>query len=216
MSATVPAFGIDDVEVVDNTLGYDGFFQIRSLTLRHKLYEGGWSKSINRELFCCFDAVGVLLYDPAMDAVAMVEQFRVGALGHELLAGDSAEGRSPWLLELVAGLIDKAEPPEVVASRESEEEAGALIQQLEPIARYYSSPGGSAEYFHLFCGKSDLSEVGGIHGVEDESEDIRVHVLTVDEALAGLASGRFNNAHSIIALQWLQLNRDRLRSLFAG
>ena len=205
----VDTLRVDDVELLSDTNAYQGFFQIRTLNLRHKLFEGGWSQPVHRELFVRHDAVGVLLYDPELDAVALVEQFRVGAYGHHLQHGN---GDSPWLLELVAGLIDKDEPPQIVAERESQEEAGALIERLETIGQYYSSPGGSSEYFYQFCGKADLSHVQGIHGLEEESEDIRVHVLAVDEAWQKLQAGQLNNAHTIIALQWLMMNRTSLKA----
>lgn len=201
-------YGIDDVEIVDDRVAYQGFFQIRSLKLRHRLFEGGWSGLVRRELFVRHDAVGVLLYDPVLDAIALVEQFRVGAYGHELQHGG---GRSPWLLELVAGLIDKDEAAETVAERESSEEAGAVVETLAPIGHYYSSPGGSSEYFYLFCGRCDLSAVRGVHGLDVESEDIRVHVLPVEQAFQKLKDGELNNAHTIIAMQWLQLNHQSLR-----
>lgn len=202
------SFGLGDVELLADERSYDGFFEIRSLNLRHRLFEGGWSAAISRELFVRHDAVGVLLYDPQLDSVALVEQFRVGAYGHNQQHGTDS---SPWLLELVAGLIDKKESPETVAERESEEEAGALIKQLEPIHQYFSSPGGSCEYFYLFCGHCDLSDVSGVHGLEDESEDIKVHVLSVDQAWQKLQQGQLNNAHTLIAMQWLMMNKSRLQ-----
>ena len=205
-------FSIDDVELIEAESAYKGFFEIRSLTLKHRLFEGGWSKAISRELFLRHDAVGVLLYDPVMDAIALVEQFRVGAMGHH---SAKATGRSPWLLELVAGLIDKDESPTEVAKRETEEEAGAFIQDLVPIHEYFSSPGGSCEYFYLFCGRCDLSEVGGVHGLAEEAEDIRVHVLPAAEAFARLQQGEYTNAHTIIALQWLYMNKASLQAQWA-
>ena len=57
-----------------------------------------------------------------------------------------------------------------------------------------------------------LTHAGGIHGLVDEGEDIRVHVVPFDQALAGIASGTIDSATAIIALQWLALNRARLRA----
>lgn len=197
-------FNRADVEVLEDHTGYDGFFKIKELTLRHRRFAGDWSRPLKRELFLRRAAVGVLLYDPQRDSIALVEQFRVGALHTE----------KPWLLELVAGLIDDGETPEGVARREAIEEAGCEILSLEPVLNYFSSPGGSNEFFHLFCGRCSLTEVGGIHGLEEEGEDIRVHVMSVDEALKLLEAGALCNAHTIIALQWLQLHRPRLRALW--
>lgn len=196
-------FGRDDVEVLDDSIAWRGFFKIRLLRLRHRLFGGGWGAPLQRELFERGPAVGVLPYDPLQDAVLLIEQFRVGALAN-------ADG--PWLSELVAGIIDKDESPEQVARREAEEEAGITLQEMEPVAEYFSSPGGSDEYFYLFCARCDLKGAAGIYGLPGEGEDIRAAVLPLDEALALLDQGKINNAHSLIALQWLRQHRSRLRT----
>lgn len=198
----MPRYGRDDVEVLADSIAWRGFFKIRLLKLRHRLFAGGWAAAIERELFVRGPAVGVLPYDPVQDAVLLVEQFRVGAL---------AAPRGPWLSELVAGIIDKEETPEEVARREAEEEAGITLGELEPVAEYFSSPGGSDEYFYLFCGRCDLSGAGGIYGLPSEGEDIRAEVVPLDEALARLEQGLINNAHSLIALHWLRQHRSRLQ-----
>jgi ADP-ribose pyrophosphatase len=64
----------------------------------------------------------------------------------------------------------------------------------------------------LFCALADLGQAGGVHGLDDEDEDIRVHVPSFDEAMHWLAAGRIQNSPAIIALQWLALNRSRLRA----
>lgn len=192
----------DDVEVVEREACFRGFYQLDRLHLRHRLFAGGMGKLISRELFVRHDAVCVLPYDPQRDCVVLIEQFRVGALDKSL---------NPWLIELVAGLIDKDEQPEEVARREAVEEAGLTLAELWPLTQYYPSPGGSDERVHLYVGRCDSRGAGGVHGLEEEGEDIRVLVWSLDEALAALDDGRIDNAASIIALQWLALNRDKLR-----
>ncbi|CAA0108621.1 ADP-ribose pyrophosphatase [BD1-7 clade bacterium] len=196
-------YGQDDVSIQSETLAYNGFFKLKQLKLTFKRFDGGESAVIDRELCVRGDAVGVLLYDPALQKFAMVEQVRIGALNRPC---------SPWMLELVAGMLDKAgEDPVDVAHRETMEEAGLNIEQLTPMVEYFPSPGGSSEFFRLYCGKVDLQGVStGIFGVEEEHEDIRLHVLDVDDVVAMLKQGVINNAMSIIALQWFQLNRQEL------
>lgn len=200
-------FTQQDVEIQSQQVAYNGFFKLHKLRLRHRLFAGGWSAVFDRELCVRGDAVGVLLYDPQSARFALVEQLRVGVLGRE---------QSPWLLELVAGMLDKEnEDTEAVAVRETQEEAGLAVKALELITRYFCSPGGSTEFFTLYCGRVDLTAVSsGVFGVADEHEDIRLHVLPVDEVLAMLNNGVINNAMSIIALQWFQLNRQRLDALW--
>ena len=198
-------FSQADVEVVEREECFRGFYKLDRLHLRHRLFAGGMGKLINRELFVRHDAVCVLPYDPRRDEVVLIEQFRVGALD---------KSANPWLLELVAGLIDKDEQPEEVARREAVEEAGLTLGALWPVCVYYPSPGGSDERVHLFVGRCDSVGAGGIHGLEEEGEDIRVHVLPFEDALARVRDGRIDNAASIMALQWLALNRDEVRGLW--
>lgn len=205
-------FDRDDVDILDQATVYRRFFEFREYRLRHRLYKGGWSEPLTRELFVPNDAVGVLLYDPGIDAVVLIEQIRVGVIGSESAARNAI---SPWLLELVAGVIESGETPEQVARRESQEEAGVTVQQLEPIAEYFSSPGGSNEYMTLYVGRADLNGIGGIHGLDHEHEDIRAFVIPVDELWCILERGELKNAHVLIAVQWFRSNHQRLRQQWA-
>ena len=194
------------VEIVKRENGYQGFYKLDRVHLRHELFAGGMSREISREVFVRHDAVCVLPYDPQRDEVVLIEQFRVGAMG---------KTETPWLIELVAGLIDKAEVPEEVAHREGEEEAGLTFSSLWPITRYFPSPGGSTEFVHLYLGRCSTVGVGGLHGLEEEAEDIRVTVWAYEDALQAVRDGRISNAASIIALQWLALNRAEVRGLWS-
>lgn len=196
-----PAFNHDDVEVTAQEMVYRGFFRIEKLTLRHRLFAGGWNPPFTRELFECGHAVGVLLYDPVHDLIGLVEQFRVGALAEQ----------SPWCLEVVAGMLKEGETPEDVARRELVEEAGIEVDILEPICHYLPSPGGTNETMHLFYAQCNLQDKGGLFGLDSEHEDIRFHIIPAESALTDVFSGRFSNAAALICLLWLQVHRQRLR-----
>jgi ADP-ribose pyrophosphatase len=191
----------NDVEILERRTEFRAFLRLDALRLRHRLFAGGWSGEIRRELFVRGGAVGVLLYDPAREAVVLVEQFRVGAL---------AAGFDPWMTEIVAGLVEPDERPEDVARREAREEAGAALGELVPLPRYVVSPGCSDETVALFCARVDSRGLGGVHGLADEHEDIRVVVLPLAEALARCADGRIANSLTLIALYWLALHRAGL------
>ncbi len=191
-----------DVEILAHETCFQGYFRIDRYRLRHRLHDGGWSGEMTRELFERGHAVAVLPYDPAADAVVLIEQFRIGAY---------AAGFAPWLIEIVAGIIDPGETAEAVARREAQEEAGCVLRELVPVHRYLSSPGGMSESVALFCGRVDSSGVGGVHGLADEHEDIRVEVVPWAEARRRLDDGEIRNSVTIIALQWLALHRDALR-----
>ncbi len=198
--------GPDDVELVKRENCFQGFYKVDRLHLRHRQFSGDMGPTIKRELFVRHDAVCVLPYDPKADNVVLIEQFRVGAY---------TKDANPWLLELVAGLIDKDEQPEEVARREAVEEANLELGALWPLPSYFPSPGGSDEKVYLYVGRCDSSGAGGVHGLEEEGEDIRVHVLPFEDALAAVRDGRINNAASIIAIQWLALNRAEVRGMWA-
>ena len=197
-----PCFSSDDVEIRSVKTAYKGFFELKTYSLTHKLIEGGWSGELNRECFVRPPAVAVLPYDPYNDKVVLIEQFRIGAL-------DELEG--PWLMELVAGIVEPGETPERVAFRECEEEAGTEIMDLEFICDYLVSPGGSNEKLSLYCGGIDSQGVGGVHGLQEEGEDIWVQVFEREEAWNAFQEGYINNANTVIALQWLQMNYQRLQ-----
>ncbi|QXI29043.1 NUDIX domain-containing protein [Pseudomonas vanderleydeniana] len=194
------------VEIIRRENCFKGFYRLDRLHLRHELFAGGMGKEINREVFVRHDAVCVLPYDARRDEVVLLEQFRVGAM-------DKTD--NPWMVELVAGLIDKAEQPEEVARREAQEEADLDLQALWPITRYFPSPGGSNELVHLYLGRCDTQGAGGLYGLVEESEDIRATVWAFDDALQAVRDGRIINAASIIALQWLALNRAEVRGLWS-
>lgn len=192
-------------DIVERQECYRGFFRLERYRLSHRLYDGSMSGVIERELFERGHAAAVLLYDPWRDAVVLQEQFRIGAL--EAVGG-------PWLLEIVAGMIEPGESAEEVVCRESQEEAGCEISTLEFICDYLVSPGGTSERISLFCGRVDTQGVGGIHGLAHEDEDIRVEVVSFAAAWELLQQGQVNSASPIIALQWLAMQRERLRRLW--
>lgn len=193
-----------DVEILARETVFQGYFRVDRYTLRHRLFRGGWSRPIQRVLFERGHAAAVLPYDPERDRVLLIEQFRIGPYAH---------GGAPWQIEIVAGILHEGESPAELARREALEEAGCVLtSELLPVAAYYMSPGAVSEHMTLFCALTDLADAGGIHGLDHEGEDIRVHVPTFDEAMAWLAAGRIQNSPAIIALQWLALNRPRLRA----
>lgn len=200
--AATPACG-DDFELLERTVCYDGYFRVERLRLRFRLFAGGWSRAIEREVFERGHAACVLLYDPDRDEVVLVEQFRAPAIG--------ASG-GPWLIETVAGIVEEGETTEDVVRREAAEEAGCTLGDLVRIGELLPSPGACSERLTLYCARIDAARADGIHGIAEEGEDIRVLKMNVSEAMAAVAEGRIRVANAVVPLQWLALNRDRLRA----
>lgn len=188
-----------DVKILNKNTVYNGFFRMEKYHLQHELFNGGWSGEINRELFVRNNCVAVILYDPNRDEVVLIEQFRVGAAENPI--------NTPWLIEIVAGIMEEGETPEDVARRESIEEAGCEIAELIKINTFYLSPGGSSEQITLFCGFVNSENVGGIHGLPEENEDILVRAVPFSEAYEMVLTNQIDSAIPTIAIQWLALYR---------
>ncbi len=192
--------------ILETETPYAGFLKLNRYRLRHELFAGGDSEPLIRERVEMYHAASVLPYDPARDAVVLIEQFRIGALEHP---------GGAWVLEVVGGIVERGEPPAAVARRETREEAGREVLALEKVCDFMVSPGTSTERIHLYCARVDSAGAGGIHGLDHEGEDIRAAVMPFESAAAELYGGRINSTSSIIAMQWLLLNRERLRREWA-
>ena len=195
-------FSRDDIEMLSQHTVYQGFFRVDEYCFKHRLFAGGWSEPVTREVFERGHAVVVLPYDPVSDKVVLIEQIRIPVV---------ADASTPWLFELVAGMIELGESAEQVAHRELREEAGLVANKMVRVCDYFASPGGSSERFDFYWAKVDASLASGIHGISEEHEDIKVHVMSREAAYQLLCDGVINNASTMIGLQWLQLNYHKLR-----
>ena len=196
-------FAKNDVEIIARETLYSGFFSMDLYRFRHRLFNGEMSGEIRREIFERGHAAVLLPFDPVRDEVVLVEQIRIAAY-------DASE--SPWLLEMVAGMIEEGETVEDVARREALEEAGLVVGRTKPVLSYLASPGGTSERLSIMVGEVDATTAEGIHGLADENEDIRVHVVSREQAYQWVEEGKIDNAASVIALQWLQLHYRTLRN----
>jgi len=195
-------FSSQDIEIVSKETLFQGFFRMVKYRFKHKLFQGGWSEPIERELFERGHAAALLPYDAVRDQVVIIEQIRVGTL----------EQQRPWQLEIVAGIIDRDESAVEVVRREAVEEAGVDIGRIESVTSYYPSAGGCSEKLDVYVGEVDSSQATGIHGLDYEGEDIKVHVMSREQAYQLVKDGVIENGASIIALQWLELNYENLRT----
>ena len=195
------------IRVVRKKAVFDGYFQVQQYDLQHALHAGGTSATLAREVFERGHVTALLPIDPVRAEVVLIEQFRPGAF---------AAGWDPWLIECVAGVIEPGELPEEVARRECVEETGLRVGHMELLNRYLTSPGACSETVHLYAGQVDATDAGGIHGLAEEGEDIRVMAMPITQALELLHTDRIVNSKTIIALQWLQMNQQRVLSEWKG
>ncbi|OCL22755.1 ADP-ribose diphosphatase [Gilliamella sp. wkB72] len=197
-------FNKKDVFNLTKRILYKGFFSLLEYRFQYRKFDGSVSEVVSREILERGHAVVLLAYDDKRDEVVLIEQIRIAAIETE---------DSPWMLELIAGMMDhENESIEEVAKREALEEAGIVVGQCKPIISYLASPGGLTEKLHVLVGQVDASTAKGVHGLAEENEDIKVHVVSREQAYKWVEEGVINNAASIIALQWLQLNHSTLRN----
>lgn len=191
------------IERIEEESAYQGFLRVTRYRVRHSLFAGGMSGELMRERVEWLRSVAVLPYDPVLDRVVLIEQFRVGPL---------EQGRDAWILEIIGGIWDDGLDSPEVARKEAREEAGCELLDLIPVGDIWTSPGTSAERVMLYCGRVDASSAGGLHGLAHEGEDIRVLPMEFGTAMELMESGKICAATAVMTLQWLALHREQVRS----
>lgn len=202
MAKLTPSFNQKDVEVLQDKQVYQGYHRMTAYNLSIPKFHGG-IMNVQREILHRPEAVVVIPYDPQLDRVVLIEQFRAACVGYQ---------QSPWMIEFVAGLMDReGEQIHEVAQRELFEEAGLTAKSFEAIASYWVNPGCMDERVHMLCAHVDAKQVSGIFGNPEEQEDIRVFSLSTQEAIQALYEGSMNHSAAWIGMMWLQQNHRRLQ-----
>lgn len=166
------------------------YLRVQELELRYEMVAGELSAPVKREVGTGGDAVGVLVYDSSQGCFVLVRQLRAALLRHD----------EPWLLEIVAGMIDEGETPEEAGRREVEEEIGYRLDSLTPLGSLYASPGVIAEKVWLFFAEVDGSRRVNEGGGTDPDEYVEIVNLPIGEAYDALADGELRDAKTQIAL----------------
>jgi nudix-type nucleoside diphosphatase (YffH/AdpP family) len=184
------------VAIQSKRLVFDDEFKIEEVNVRFQRYNGQMSNPVRRLVFERGDSAAAILFNRDSQKVLLIEQFRYPAY----------EKGPGWLQEIVAGMIDVGEKPEETIRREIEEEVGYHVQNLTHIANFYVSPGGTTERIFVYYAEvsaSDRVSKGG--GLASENEDIRLVEYSQSDFLQALASGQIQDAKTLVAAQWLQL-----------
>ena len=109
------------------------------------------------------------------------------------------------LLEFCAGKREPGEDPLRGALRELEEETGFSAGGVEPIGRFYTTPGFADELMHVF-------RAWDLRPVErrlEPGEEIEVALLEPDQVRSAIADGTLVDGKSIAAFHLWEMNRDR-------
>ena len=194
-----------NIQIEDLKREYLGFFALNQVDLKYPFFDNSTSGLKSRTILMGSEASLILPYDPILDKVLLVEQFRIGPF----CRGDKA----PWVYEPVAGMIEFGEKPEDAAKREVFEEAGIQVTNLVNINSGYPNPGEATTYFYNYIGIVDLSDYSpGIYGVRDEGEDIRTHVIDFKDVLNWSISNKLRVLPLNTMVLWLALNKLKLSS----
>ena len=194
-----------NIQVENIQREYLGFFALNQISLKYSQFDGDISELKNRVILMGSEASLILPYDPVLDKVLLVEQFRIGPF----CRGD----RAPWVFEPVAGIIEVGETPDEAAKREVFEEAGLEVTQLVKMGSGYPNPGEATSYFYNYIAIVDLSEYSpGIYGAKNEGEDIRTHVIDFNTVLNWSVSNKLRVLPLNTMVLWLALNKLKLPS----
>lgn len=167
------------VTILEHTRPFDGFFKVDAYRLRQEA--DGRDFEFTRLNFERGHAAALLLFDPRMDAVLCVEEFRIGMLAAGM------EGEACFSLGPIAGMIDEGETAREAAIREALEEAGVIIDEDDILAEFTTlpSPGGSSETVTMILAEADLEGLDeGIFGEAGEAEQCWRRILPREEVMA--------------------------------
>ncbi|WP_254712538.1 NUDIX domain-containing protein [Polaribacter pectinis] len=161
-------------------------------------FKNGKTERLTHEVYGKADGVAVLLYNPSTKKVVLSKQFRIPMYVAGIKNGFS--------IEVVGGSIDKKELPEASVIRETKEEIGYNISEIEKVTTVFLSPGLMREQVHLYVAKytnEDKVEKGG--GLAEESEEITVLETSFDEALKMIENKEIIDARTIMLLYHLKV-----------
>ncbi|WP_243765956.1 NUDIX domain-containing protein [Polaribacter cellanae] len=161
-------------------------------------FKNGKTERLRHEVYGKADGVAVLPYNPTTKNVVLSKQFRIPMY----VAGV----KNGFSIEVVGGSIDKNESPETSVIRETKEEIGYSISEIEKVSTVFLSPGLMREQVHLYVAKytdEDKVESGG--GLAEESEEITVLETSFDEALKMIENQEIIDARTIMLLYHLKV-----------
>lgn len=188
------------MKLLKSILKYDGFLKIFTKTFEVN------GEIITRDILERGDAAAAIVYNVDEQKYYFVRQPRPATFNKTINNPDK-------ILELIAGVIDRKndelETPETCIRREIEEEAGFKdIREVLGINSFFLSPGGSTEEIYLFyveVGNEGRVETSGVEGEQERIEQVS---YTFEEITQRLEMGLFEDAKTIIALQWLVIYKS--------
>ncbi|WP_273446283.1 GDP-mannose pyrophosphatase NudK [Neolewinella agarilytica] len=178
------------------TLLSDNWYTLKKYRFEYRNRHGQWIAQ-EREAYDRGNGAAILLYHPTKKTVILTRQFRLPAY-----VNGNEDG---MLIEACAGLLEEDDPLECI-KKESIEETGYHVENVQKVFEAYMSPGSVTEILHFFVAEYDESlkqSSGG--GLAEEQEEIEILELDFSQALAMIKTGEIKDAKTIMLLYHLAL-----------
>lgn len=185
-----------NIKITKTEILSDNWYTLNKITFENTKSDGT-KQTQSREAYDRGNGAVILLYNKEINTVILTRQFRLPTY----INGNS----TGMLIEACAGLLDNDNPEECI-KRETEEETGYKITQVEKVFEAYMSPGSVTEILHFFIAAySEEMKAADGGGLEEEGEDIEVMELPFNTALTMIDTGEIKDAKTIMLLQYLRL-----------
>ena len=176
----------------------NNWYTLRKVTYDYQKKNGEWETQ-SREAYDRGNGAAILLYNTEQKTVILTRQFRMPTYVNGNETG--------MMIEACAGLLDTDHPEDCIR-RETEEETGYKITDVQKVYELYMSPGSVTEILYLFVAeytKEHKMTEGG--GLEHEEEEIDVLEIPFAQALDMVKTGEIKDAKTVLLLQYAQINR---------
>jgi ADP-ribose pyrophosphatase len=188
------------MKILSDKRVYDGFFKLHEYELQMPSLNGeGFQPPTKREVFYVPDAAIVLIYVRAVDSFLLCEEYRTGVFFND------RNGDHSLVLQCAAGLVEEGHSPEETAKREALEEAGVVVDAVEPMTSTYYSPGCVTQKGHLFLATLEQAPESGTFGLAEEGEQIRTRLYLRKEIYKMMDEGKILDSMTLIALCWFRI-----------
>jgi nudix-type nucleoside diphosphatase (YffH/AdpP family) len=184
------------IKIQKTELLSDNWYILNKVTFDYQKKDNSWITQ-KREVYDRGNGAAILLYNTIKKTVILTRQFRLPTY----LNGNE----TGMMIEVCAGLLDEDNPEQCII-RETEEETGYRLTEVNKVIETYMSPGAVTEILYLFVGAYDESmKVSDGGGVAHEEENIDVLEMSYDEAYAMIESGQITDAKTIMLLQYAKI-----------
>ncbi len=185
-------------KIKNRKLLIDEYFKVEKATVEFDQHYSNYSVEVQRFNLIRGFAVSILIFHKEKDSILLVRQFRYS----------TAEAGFPWMLELPAGLVEKDEPPLLAAQRETLEETGYQVGQIQEIKRFFVAPGCTDEEIILYYAEvSENDKINSGGGAEGEHEDIKLFFLPADSIQEYIDNNEIIDSKTLIGFYWFLQNK---------